>query len=235
MKFPDDSVQNLFDSWWVECEEKELKRGALIYAFVPHVDQVPNTLVPIGRKDAEKHSEAKIEIAPLRINAPRQREALPVAALSVYEGELWAAYRAKKRPCLVVGKKHKQVDNSLRRNMPKILTSPTLIVAPYYGVDRDGKRAGYNVELITRIRHAEYPQFMLDSLPIGGTSQSILRFDHIQPVGFHHYAYEHSGLCLSDDAVELILDDWLQWFFWGKLPSDSFILDYWNDIVSAYD
>jgi hypothetical protein len=235
MKFPDDSVQNFFDSWWVGCGKKELKRGALIYAFVPHVDQIPHTLIPIGRKEAEKHNEAKIEIAPLRINAPRQREALPVAALSLHEGELWVAYRAKKRPCLLIGAKHTQVDNSLRRDMPKTLTSPTLIVAPYYGVDRDGKRAGYNVKLINRIRHAEYPQFMLDSLPIGGTNQSILRFDHIQPVGLHFYAYEHSGFCLSDEAIELILDDWLQWFFLGKLPSDSFILDYRNDIVSAYD
>jgi hypothetical protein len=235
MKFPDDSVQNIVDPWWEECGEKELKRGALIYAFVPHVDQVPNTLIPIGRKEAAKHSEAKIEIAPLRINAPKQKEPLPVAALSLHEGELWTVYRAKKRPCLLIGTKHPQVDNSLRRNMPKSLTSPTLIVAPYYGADKDGKRAGYNVELIKRIKHAEYPQFMLDFLPIGGPKQSILRFDHMQPVGFHYYAYEHSGFCLSDEAVELILDDWLHWFFWDELSSDSIILDYQEGISSIYE
>ena len=234
MIFPIDSIQYIVTSWWEECEKNELKRGVLVYAFVPHVDQVPNTLIPIGRKEAEDHSEATIKISPLRINDSRPREALPVAALSLHEGELWTVYRAKKRPCLVVGTKQPQVDNSSRRNMPKKLTSPTLIVAPYYGADKDGRRAGYNSELVDRIRHAEYPQFMLDYLPISGPKHSILRLDHIQPVGLHHYAYEHSGFCLSDEAVELILDDWLQWLLYGGLPLDSFILDYQKEIISAY-
>lgn len=234
MTSPIDSVQNIVSSWWEGCNKKTLERGSLIYAFVPHVDQVPITLTPIGRKEAEKHGEAKIKITPLRIKDSRPKEALPVAALSLYEGELWTAYRAKKRPCLVVGTKQPQVDNSLRLNMPKKLTSPTLLVAPYYGADRDGRRAGYNSELVNRIRHAEYPQFMLDYLPIGGSKQSILRLDHIQPVGLHYSAYEHLGFCLSDEAVELILNDWLQWLFYGGLPPDSFILDYQKEIISAY-
>lgn len=234
MTFPIDSVQNIVSHWWEECDKKELKRGSLIYAFVPHVDQVPNTLKSIARKKAEEHREAKIKISPLRINDPRPGEVLPVAALSLYEGELWTVYRAKKRPCLVVGTKQPQVDDSLRRYMPRKLTSPTLIVAPYYGADKDGRRAGYNSKLVERIRHAEYPQFMLDFLPISGPKQSILRLDHIQPVGFHYYAYEHSGYCLSDEAVELILDDWLQWLFYGGLPPESILIDFQKEIISIY-
>ena len=135
----------------------------------------------------------------------------------------------------VIGTKQPHVDDVLRRGMPRNLTSPTLIVAPYYGADQDGKRAGYNPKLVDRIRHAEYPQFMLDYLPIPGPEQSsILRFDHIQPVGLHYHAYEHSGFCLSDEAVELILDDWLQWLFYGGLPENSLILDYQKEIMAAY-
>ena len=234
MSFPTDSVQNIVTSWWEERDKKDLKKGSLIYAFVPHVDQVPITLTIIGRKEAEKHKEAKLNITPLRINDYRPKEALPVAALSLHEGELWTAYRAKKRPCLVVGTEQPKVDNSLRRDMPKKLTSATLLVAPYYGADKDGRRAGYNPELVERIRHAEYPQFMLDYLPIGGPKQSILRLDHIQPIGLHYYAYEHSGFCLSEEAVELILDDWLKWLFYGGLPPDSFLLDYQKEIISIY-
>jgi hypothetical protein len=126
------------------------------------------------------------------------------------------------------------VEDMLRRDMPRKLTSPTLIVAPYYGADQDGRRAGYNSELVNRIRHAEYPQFILDHLPIPGSEQSILRLDHMQPVGLHYLTYEHSGFCLSDEAVELILDDWLQWFFYSGLPENSLILDYQKEIMAAY-
>lgn len=234
MTFPTDSIQNIVDAWWKNCGKDELKRGALIRAFVPHVDQIPYTLIPVGRKEAGEHSKAIIEITPLQISAPRSKATLPVAALSIPEDELWTAYRAKKRPCLVIGTKQQHVDNSLRHDMPKKLTSPTLIVAPYYGADRDGKRAGYNPELVDRIRHAEYPQFMLDCLPISGTKQSVLRLDHMQPVGLHYLTYEHSGFCLSDEAVELILDDWLQWLFYGGLPANSLILDYQKEIIAAY-
>jgi hypothetical protein len=236
MTIPTDSIQNVVDSWWEICGKDVLKRGTLIKAFVPHVDQIPYTLKPVGRKEAGEHSKAIIEISPLQNSASRSKEILPVAALSIPQDELWTAYRAKKRPCLIIGTKQPHVDDVLRTGMPKKLTSPTLIVAPYYGADPNGKRAGYNSELVDRIRHAEYPQFILDYLPIkGGPEQSILRLDHIQPVGLHYHAYEHSCFCLSDEAVELILDDWLQWLFYGGLPENSVILDYQKDIMAAYD
>ena len=93
----------------------------------------------------------------------RTKEDLPVAAMALHDDELWTAYRAKKRPCLVLVSDVPAVDNKLRRGMPKRSTAPTVIVAPYYGSDRDGTRAGYNPELVERIRHAEYPQFFCNS------------------------------------------------------------------------
>jgi len=228
--YPTDSVQNIVSSWWEEVSETRLKRGSLIFAFVPHVDQIPHTLTPIGRKNATQHEEAKVRISPLRIKDGRPKPSLPVAALSLYDGELWTVYRAKKRPCLVLSTGQPKVENSIRRDMPKKLTSPTILVAPYYGADKDGRRSGYNTELVERIRHAEYPQLFWDKLPIRGPKESILRFDHIQPVGSHYYAYEHSGYTLSDDAVKLIIDDWLTWVFYGGLPEESFILDYQKDV-----
>ncbi len=161
--YPIDSIQSVIipSPWWKDSRGNELKRGSLIYAFVPHIDQVPMTLTPKGRKTAEQHDKAIFDIAPLRIKNPRSGEDLPVAALSLHQGELWTAYRSKKRPCLVLANKQPMVDDKLRRDMPRKTTSPTIIVAPYYGVDKNGKRAGYNSKLLERIRHAEYPQFLL--------------------------------------------------------------------------
>lgn len=233
--FPDDSVQAIINPspWWEKTKVKNLERGCLLYAFVPHVDQVPYTVKPIGRSQAERHDSAKLDIAPLRMKDRRTKEDLPVAAMTLHDGELWAAYRAKKRPCLVLGNNVPTVDDSLKRGMPKRSTAPVVLVAPYYGVDRDGTRAGYKPELVERIRHAEYPQFFWDKLPVSGPKESILRLDHIQPVGTHYNSYELAEYKLSDNAMEL-MDDLLQWLIWGGVPADSLILDYRKQIESIF-
>ena len=233
--FPDDSIQSIIvpSPWWEKSEGKNLERGSLVYASVPHVDQVPYTVKPIARSEPERHDKAILDIAPLRMKARRTKEDLPVAAMTLFDGELWTAYRAKKRPCLVLGANLPIVDNSLRREMPKKSTAPVVLVAPYYGVDRDGNRAGYNPELVERTRHAEYPQFFWDKLPISGPKESILRLNHMQPVGTHYNSYELAGHKLSENAMELI-DDYLQWVIWGGVPEDSLILDYRKQIESIF-
>ena len=51
-----------------------------------------------------------------------------------------------------------------------------LLVAPYYGVQADGTRAGWNPEFVSRIQRAEYSQYVWDRLPEGGLREgSILR------------------------------------------------------------
>ena len=165
MIFPDDAVQNIVDSWWEACDSNQVQPGALLYACLPHVDQQPVIMVPIDRKEPGEHQTTTVRFEPLNLTEYHRLPELPVAALALNDGELWAAYRAKRRPCLVLGLTT-PVDARLRRDMPKKSTSPAMVVAPYYGVDRDGSRAGYNPELVQRIRHAEYPQFVLDSLPL---------------------------------------------------------------------
>ncbi len=174
----------------------------MVQAFLPHVDQVPYTIIPKGRKDPKTHDKAYVQIRELDIKRPRTREDLPVAAMSLNEKEIWSAYRAKKRPCLVVGKARGTVDSAARRNMPKRSTAQTLLVVPYYGADQDGTRAGYNPQLVELIRHVRFPQFYMDMLPIGGTEISIGRFDQLQPIGRIHNSYESTGYKLTQKPFQ---------------------------------
>src|SRR5690606_34576001 len=105
--------------------------------------------------------------------------------MSLHEGEVWAAYRAKKRPCLVLSNLSQPVDKSLTRGKPNWTTAPTILCARYYGATR-GTRAGFSDEFVTRIRHCEYAQFFWDCLPFPRGEESILRIDQLQPVGTHH-------------------------------------------------
>ncbi len=234
--YPDDCVQSIIQptDWWVNNEERELCRGALIFAFAPHVDQVPYTFEPVGRTDANRHDNAVFRVAPLKVNQPLKKTDLPVAAMPLFAGEVWAAYRAKKRPCLVIGSNNPAVDQALIKGTPKSSTAPTVLVVPYYGVDRNGRRAGYKPEFVERVRHCEYPQFLWDCLPItGGPDESILRLDHLQPIGAHYNSYKLSEFKLSDDALEIV-DELLHWLIWGGVYKDSLIALYREEIEATF-
>ena len=58
--------------------------------------------------------------------------------------------------------------------------------------------------MVERTRHCEYPQFFWDQLPVAGSEESILRLDHLQPMGTHHDAHQLSEYKLSDDALEVV-------------------------------
>ena len=213
MTFPDDSIQSILDPstpWWVKTESKSVDRGSLVKAFLPHVDQIPFTIIPKGRKEHNVHDRAYVQIRKLDIKRPNTKADLPVAAMSSNEKEIWAAYRAKMRPCLIIGKSRNKVDNQARRDMPHRNTASTLLVVPFYGADQEG-RGGYNPELVQLIRHVRYPQFYVDMLPLSGSNESIGRFDQIQPVGHIYNSYKHTGYKLSDDALSII-DELFQYY-----------------------
>lgn len=226
MIYPETSVQNLYHSWWKEQPEKYPVRGSLVFAFIPHVDQVPYTLRGIAREDATCHDKATYHLEQLRIKERQSRTDLPVAAMPLFAGELWTAYKAKKRPCLVLSDPPPLVSKKLNLGLPNRNIAPVINVAPYYGADQDGSRAGYRPEFVERVRHAEYRNFFWDSLPLPGkTKESILRLDHIQPVGSHHNSYEISGWKLTEEALDIV-DDWFLWSLYGQIPQDSPLLDY---------
>jgi hypothetical protein len=233
--FPDDCVQSIIgaDKWWERNGEQGVCRGALIFAFVPHVDQVPYTFEPIGRTDPTRHDDAIVRVSPLKTNLPLKPTDLPVAAMTLHAGEVWAAYRAKKRPCLVFSTGSPLVDRTLTRGTPNSSTAPTLLVAPYYGARKSAQRTGYKPEFVERVRHCEYPQFVWDFLPIPGGEESILRLDHLQPVGAQPTSYMLSNYRLSADAMDIV-DELLGWLVWGGVEPDSLIALYRSEIEETF-
>lgn len=150
---------------------------------------------------------------------------LPVAAFPAYSGEAQLVYRAKKRPLLVIAESGPEVDHKLIRQKPKWQTAPTLLVAPFYGRDEGtGNRSGFSDAFVERVQKCEYPQFFWEKLPLPGASESILRFDHIQPIGNHYNNYELPPYCLGEDALSLI-DEWLIWFIFGIVKEGGLLPD----------
>ena len=223
-KFPNDCIQSIAGSWWIEDPAKNFCRGRLIRAFLPHVDQIPNTIKAVGRGDLPNHRSAEVIIEPLRVKKSRRPSALPVAALPEYPGEVRTVYRAKKRPAVILSEGGDEVPRQLVRGKPAWQTAPTILVAPYYGADEDSTSSGFNPAFVERIKSGEYPQFMWDMLPLTGKDESILRMDHIQPIGRHHDSIELTDYRLSEDAIDII-DEWLTWIFTGQLFANGLLSD----------
>jgi hypothetical protein len=90
-------------------------------------------------------------------------------------------------------------------------------VAPYYGVDADGTRGGWNSEFVGRIQRAEYSQYVWDLLPIAGPEHgSILRLDHLFPIATDPANWIATDLALRVDALN-VLDEWITWHFNGSI------------------
>ncbi len=102
--YPDYSIQGVLSPtpWWEKDSNRDYQRGRLVKFFAPHVDQIPFTLIPVGRDEATEHNTALVKIAPLDIRSLIRYPQLPVAALPQYKKEVRAVYRAKKRPGLIV-------------------------------------------------------------------------------------------------------------------------------------
>lgn len=218
--FPTDSIQSMTDVWWEEDQSKTICRGALVWNYVQFYSQIPYELYA-ERIEAEDHKTAFLKARPLHTGGRKSESApLPVAGLPLLEGaDCFIANRAKRRPCLVLGAvDHKAIDKKWGKSMASSMKHEFFLVAPYFSVEQQG-RAGCPPEFTERIMHAEYSRFFWEFLPGQYGHESVLRLDQIQPVGFHHQAYDHFGFKLSAAALKLV-DEWLNWLIYEHPGED---------------
>lgn len=219
--FPEVSVQSLSVAWWETETSATLNRGRLIKVVVPYPDMKPFRLVPIGRGDnARQHDSASYRIEEFRTGQPVTDVApLPVAGLPLRDGETYLVRRGKFRPALVLATSGPPVAPELRAGAAKWQSNQTLLVAPYYGVTAGGTRGGWNSQFVQRIQRVEYPQYVWDQLPIGGSDDgSIMRLDQVFPVGADPSNWQITPHRLSAEAMTFI-DEWFSWHVTGGLPA----------------
>lgn len=228
--YPEDCLQSLFNPWWVRTERAEVWRGRLIWVFVPHVDQQPYLLVPAGRSEPTEHGSAIYQVELFEGKGLLPGPPLPIAALPEYPGEVRLIYRAKRRPALILSTGGVDIPKSLRIGAARHQTNSTLLVAPYYGADVGGKTGGWRPDFVERIRRCEYPQYMWDSLPLRSRRESILRLDHLQPIGKHGKTYELTEFELHPDALEMV-DEYLLWALSGEFPENGVLKDIRKELL----
>ncbi len=218
--YPDDSVQHYVSEWWIGEESRTLQRGRLVKAFVPYFGLELRRMVLEGRAEARAHERALFRVEPFAMGQPLPPGDLPVAGMPRARGEDYFAVKGKYRPALVISAGGPDLPPELRVGIPRRHTLPAVLLAPYFGADRDGTRGGYKPEFVERVRRAEYPHFCWDQLPIAGPKESLLRLDYTFPIPREFGAFELLPFRLSAEALA-IMDDWLSWLFTETLDGDS--------------
>lgn len=219
--YPDDCVQTFVEpTWWEKDASKDLRRGRLVWAFIPISNQVPIKLTVTGRTEPTEHNSALVKLEPLRISERQRKTPLPVAALPQYDNEERGVYRVKRRPAIIVSAGSEEVPRQVILGKSKSHTAPMILVAPSFGCDEGQKREGYSQAFVDLVRRCNFPQFFWDKIPLSGANESIIRLDQIQPIGRHHDAVEATEYCLSREALE-VLDDWLYWYIYDIVPKDG--------------
>lgn len=208
--------------WWESDERETPDRGRLVWAIVPYPDLKPFRIVPVGRgENPRQHDQADYRIEEFRVGqAIPVVSRLPVAGLPLREGETYLVRRGKMRPCVVVATAGTPVDRTLTRGAAGWQSRSAILLAPCYGADADGARGGWNDEFVARIQKAEYSQYVWDVLPVSGSSGSILRLDHLFPLGDDPANWRSTKHRLRSDAMK-ILDEWVEWRITGMLADDG--------------
>lgn len=241
-EYPLDSIQRFFTSetsqWW---ERKAMGNGEvpgrwdLLVSLVPHLGDVPHR-AHLTRVEAEDHGRLQAEVTAFHIDRhkPKPETDLPAAAFP--DGAF--IYGGKVRPVLVVSHVHPSPSRATRGSARSV-TKPSFLVAPYYGADPDGARAGFPHEFVSRIRQAFYSQFFWDQLPSGlphikhTECSSILRLDQVFPIYRKREedvaAWTPTGWTLSSDARKII-DEWIRWGFQGGVKSGG-VIDIFRSIL----
>lgn len=164
--YDEETLQAFFHTesspWWEVDESNNLFPGRLLRAFVPHTNLIPQVLIPDSRgNDPTQHQKVHYRIEDFSTASPPKRPKLPTAGTHNHPQENLFVYRAKKRPVLVISTGGATVPKAMRpSSKPKWQTSPTILVAPYYGSEQTGLRAGWHGALVERIQKCEYPQYM---------------------------------------------------------------------------
>lgn len=233
MTFPDHCLQMVTGDWWESAPSHAVSFGTLLEVFVHHMDKLPVQLIPEGRVESTVHGQARMKAIPYNIRRHMQRPPVPVAALPTYPGDSYIALRGKVRPALVVGADFSPISEEVRQRHLDWQTAPVFLVAPFYGVERTDDRNGFRPEFVERVQKAYYKQFLWDKLPpaalqlctSGSREGSMLRLDHITPIGSDPGFYRNTGHRLNEDGVRL-LKEWLEWVWFNDMDEESFLLGF---------
>jgi hypothetical protein len=163
--------------------------GQIGWAPVPFLQPQPN-VIEVERIESGSHDPVRAKFVPLRDLhfTKKSPKGLPILNIHLGETEELLAYKAKKRPVVVVGTRSTVLGSLGQEAKPHHEESRT-VVAPIYGLATEDDPRGFGSILSTRVRHLLYLQFFPfaewretrhDLKGASWFNEGIIRFDRLQ-------------------------------------------------------
>ncbi|MCK5345747.1 MAG: hypothetical protein KAR20_20195 [Candidatus Heimdallarchaeota archaeon] len=233
------SLQDYPPEWWVEDISKELAPGRLIWLYYPYMNVIPYEFIAeervdsAGNSDSTNHDNLGFVIREFRMSERAYRPRLPVSSFPKADNEIYLISKAKKRPAIVIA--NDKTGFSILKDLKQGISwqkQPSLIVAPYYGVEANDGRKGFPPNFVERVRLCEYPELMYAKLPFHSqnTEESLLYLKHMAAVGRHHETVEPTKYCLSEDAM-CFFEEQLKWYIFNEFESNGLIADFRKEVT----
>lgn len=181
-----------FDGKFYSAMKEPLGRpvvGQLVWVPVPQLDPSPNVIEAVRGRPG--HADATCRWAPMTADHFRKRDDkdLPILHLGLSETEELLAFKAKKRPAVVLGTQADILGGLVKA--PSHHEEDRVVVAPVYGIANEYDRKGFSPMLARRVRHLLYKQYFplaawketrtRRECPSGTSLEAgIVRFDRLQ-------------------------------------------------------
>lgn len=207
-------ITQVFDKFYEPDTNSLPQLGSVYWVPTPEVPEVPKIL-EVRRASPEEHEITDFEFVEVADRHFKPNSRLPIKRLNLGDTQELLITKAKKRPCVVLGRgfissdKIESIADGEQRRQAKHLHKPTHLVAPMYGCATYTDRTAFGPILTARVKALWYPHlcYMPPLNPKGSASNpgSILRLDHIFPSHLSRGA-ERAGIKVTDEVLEIIMD-----------------------------
>jgi hypothetical protein len=177
-------IEQICDCIYEEC--RGFGVGHLVWAPVPHLEEVPRIL-EVERAGSQEHYASRFSIVQTGNTHFRPKQKLPIKLLSLGETEELLVSKAKKRPCIIVAADNTAFEDEKTKTeigKRRHLQDQSMLLAPIYGTASNEIVDGFPPIMTARIRALLYSQFFYlpDRCPKTKVSlgrEGIVRLDRV--------------------------------------------------------
>ncbi len=214
--------------------------GQLLWIPAPQLNPHPY-VIEAERTQSTSHASAQARWTTMTDKhfTRRADKALPILGLKLNETEEVIAYKAKRRPAVVVGTRATVFGHRSELDKPHHEEN-RIVVAPIYGVRTEDDPHGFSSVMASRVRHLLYTQYFpaaewresRSPAPPGSLSleEGIIRFDRLQFASPFPPSCRLVPLRIADDAFALLQS--LLWVYLHAEPSET--LREMRDVFESY-
>ena len=199
--------------------------GHFVWCPVPHLEEVPRIL-QVHRATSEAHYATKFEVVQMSGEHFKEKQKLPIKALSLGDTEELLISKAKKRPCLIVACHNtafKDTRGAKELKGRTHLQDDSMILAPIYGTATPDEHKGFPPIMAARIKVFLYNQFFY--LPkrcpktnLGFEKEGVVRLDRLFPASPNR-GVAPIKMKLSEEPLVLLMAVLRERF--GALPNED--------------